>query len=78
MSTDSIQKIDALEWYPDTEDKYLIEDKRNGNAQKADSHQNDRRHILPVSLLVWPLALPLCTWSGSLSDQNMSLSCCNF
>ena len=68
-------KIFAFMWFPGMkEDDYLIEDKRNSKAQKLDIHRNYKRHISPVSLLlwckmvvahcfVWPLALQL--WSGS-------------
>ena len=61
------------------DDDHAIEDKRNGIAQKVDTHWNWKRHMTPVSLslrhemtvmhcFIWPLALQL--WSGRLVDQN--------
>ena len=52
------------------EDNHVIEDKRKCKSQMADTHQNQRRHMPPVSLLlwcemvaecciIWPLALDL-------------------
>ena len=38
-----------ISWHEE-EDYNTFEDKRNGKAQKADIHQNHKRHILPVSL----------------------------
>ena len=42
-----------MPWYDFLEgevDNHLIEDKRGGQAQK---HRNPKRHILPVSSLLW-------------------------
>ena len=58
------------------ERRSVIEDKRKSKAQKADTRRNPKRHMSPVSLIlwqkmvavrcfVWPLALRL--WSGWLA-----------
>ena len=35
------------------DDNYFVEDKRNGEAQKADTHWNQKIHMSPMSLLLW-------------------------
>ena len=36
----------------------LHEENWKGKAQKADTHQNQKRHIPPVSLLLWHQMVP--------------------
>ena len=53
---------------------YLI--KRKGKAQKADIHRIQKRHMPPVSLLLWHEMVAVCCFVGlqrcdcGLTDEN--------
>ena len=51
----------------------LIKDKRKDKAQKAYTHQNPKRHILLVSLLLWCKMVAVCCFVWPLALQLWSV-----
>ena len=58
-----------LNWYEE-DDKHLMEDKRNSEAQKADVCWNYTGHIPPMSLLWYTIKWRPCLASSLATGQD--------